>query len=79
MIKNYNVSTFRRSFSNAGKNVQVININMFVTVKNSLKNTMITKKAVKYHFKCDLCDAGYVAYMCQHLHQRIEEHKGSAV
>ena len=26
------------------KNVEVISITMFVTVKNSLKNTMITKK-----------------------------------
>ena len=29
-----------------------------------------------YYFKCDLCNAGYT---CRHLHQRIEEHKGSAV
>ena len=32
-----------------------------------------------YSFQCDLCDAGYVGYTCRHLHQRIEEHKGSAI
>ena len=30
-------------------------------------------------FKCGLCDAGYVGYTCRHLHQRIEEHEGSAI
>ena len=32
-----------------------------------------------YSFQCGLCDAGYVGYTCRHLHQRIEEHKGSAI
>ena len=32
-------------------------------------------------FKCDLdlCDVDYVGYTCQHLFQRIDEHKNSAV
>ena len=30
-------------------------------------------------FQCNLCYAGYVGYTCRHLHQRIEEHKGSAI
>ena len=34
---------------------------------------------VVHHFQCVLCDAGYVGYTCQHLYQRIEEHKGSAI
>ena len=28
-----------------------------------------------YHFKCDLCDAGYVGFTRRHLHQRVDEHK----
>ena len=30
-------------------------------------------------FKCDLCDANYIGYMCRHLHQRVEEHKHSVI
>ena len=26
-------------------------------------------------FNCDLCDAGYVAYTCGHLHNRVKGHK----
>ena len=30
-------------------------------------------------FKCHLCDANYIGYMCRHLHQRVEEHKHSVI
>ena len=31
-------------------------------------------------FKCDLCDVtDYVSYTCRHLHQRIDEDKGSVI
>jgi hypothetical protein len=30
-------------------------------------------------FKCSLCDADYVGYTTRHLHQRIAEHKFSAI
>ena len=30
-------------------------------------------------FTCDLCDADYVGYTARHLHQRIVEHKHSAI
>ena len=30
-------------------------------------------------FKCDLCDTDYIGYPTHHLHQRIEEHRASAV
>ena len=33
--------------------------------------------ATLYQFKCDLCNAGYVDDMQQHLHQCAEEHKGT--
>ena len=36
-LKSYDISTVRRSFPSAIKNVQVISINLFATVKNSLQ------------------------------------------
>ena len=32
-----------------------------------------------YQFNCDLCDTDYIGYTTRHLHQRIEEHRASAV
>ena len=43
------------------------------------KLPLVSQQCVVYSFQCGLCDAGYVGYTCQHLHQRIEEHKGSAI
>ena len=43
------------------------------------KPPLVSQQCVVYSFKCSLCDAGYVGYTCRHLHQRIEEHKGSAI
>ena len=40
---------------------------------------LVNQQCVVYNFQCNLCDAGYVGYTCRHLHQRIEEHKGSAI
>ena len=28
---------------------------------------------------CDLCDSDYIGFTAQHLHQRIVEHKNSAI
>jgi len=28
-----------------------------------------------YHFKCDLCDAGYVGFTRRHLHQHVDGHQ----
>ena len=42
------------------------------------KPPLVNQQCVAYSFKCDLCDAGY-ADTCRHLHQRIEEHKGSVI
>jgi len=41
--------------------------------------SLVNQQCMVYHFKCDLCDAGYVDYTSRHLHQRIDEYKGSAV
>ena len=43
------------------------------------KQPLVNQQCAVYHFQCGLCDAGYVGYTCRHLHQRIEEHKGSAI
>ena len=43
------------------------------------KPPLVSQQCVVYSFQCGLCDAGYVGYTCRHLHQRIEEHKGSAI
>jgi len=43
------------------------------------KPPIVNQQCVVYHFQCNLCDAGYVGYTCRHNHQRIEEHKGTAV
>ena len=43
------------------------------------KPPLVTQQCVVYSFQCGLCDTGYVGYTCRHLHQRIEEHKGSAI
>ena len=40
---------------------------------------LINKQCVVYEYKCDLCDAGYVGYTCQHLFQRINKHKHSVI
>ena len=43
------------------------------------KPLLLSQQCVVYQFKCNQCDAGYVGYTTQHLHQRIEEHKMSVV
>ena len=44
-----------------------------------IKPSIVNKQCVVYHFSCDLCDADYVGYAARHLHQRIAEHKYSAI
>ena len=46
-----------------------------------VKAPVVNNQCVVYKFKCYLYDADYVAigYTCRHLHQRIDEHKGSVV
>ena len=44
-----------------------------------IKPLIVNQQCVVYHFSCDLCDADYVGYTARHLHQRIAEHKNSAI
>ena len=44
-----------------------------------IKPSIVDKHCVVYHFSCNLCDADYVGYAARHLHQRIVEHKNSAI
>ena len=50
----------------------------YVRPKES-KPPIVNQQCVVYHFKCDLCDGGYVGYTCRRVYQCIEEHKGSAI
>ena len=44
-----------------------------------IKPSIVSQRCVVYKFACDLCDADYVGYTARHLHQRIVEHKYSAI
>ena len=44
-----------------------------------IKASIVSRQCVVYKFACDLCDADYVGYTSRHLHQRIAEHKYSAI
>ena len=43
------------------------------------KPPIVNNQCVVYKFQCDLCDTDYVGYATRHLHQRIGEHKYSAI
>ena len=43
------------------------------------KPPVVNTQYIVYLFQCDLCDANYVGYTAQHLHQRIREHRHSAI
>ena len=44
-----------------------------------IKPQIVNQQCVVYPFSCDLCGANYVGYTARHLHQRIVEHKNSAI
>ena len=44
-----------------------------------IKPSIVSQHCVVYKFACDLCDADYVGYTARHFHQRITEHKYSAI
>jgi len=41
--------------------------------------SIVSQHYVVYKLACDLCGADYVGYTARHLHQRIAEHKYSAI
>ena len=43
------------------------------------KPPLVNDHCVVYLFQCDLCEANYVGFTARHLHQRISEHKYSAI
>ena len=43
------------------------------------KPPVVSRQCVVYQLKCDLCDTDYIGYTTRHLHQRIEEHRATAV
>ena len=43
------------------------------------KEPVVSRQCVVYQFKCDLCDTDYTGYTTRRLHQRIEEHRATAV
>ena len=48
------------------------------TLSYFVQASLFNQQRVVYHYKCGLCNANYVGYMCRHLCQRFEEHKGSS-
>ena len=44
-----------------------------------IKPSIVIQHCAVYKFGCDLCDADYVGYTGRHLHERIAEHKYSAI
>ena len=48
-------------------------------VPKEIKPPIVNQQCVLYSFSCDMCDADYVGYTARHLHQRIVEHKNSAI
>ena len=44
-----------------------------------IKPPIVNQQCVVYSFTCDLCDSDYVGFTARHLHQRIVEHKYSAI
>ncbi|XP_078358572.1 uncharacterized protein LOC144643247 [Oculina patagonica] len=43
-----------------------------------VKPPVVSQQSLIYHFKCDLCDAGYVGFTRRHLHQSVDEHKNAS-
>ena len=83
----------QRSANSVKKQMQILSANIGVQIKpvfqtkkigqilalKEKKPPIVNNQCVVYKFECDLCDADYVGYTAQHLYQRINEHKYSAI
>ena len=68
--------------SNIGVQIKLVfqtkKIGQILALKEK-KPPIVNNQCLVYKFECDLCDADYVGYTGRHLHQRINEHKYSAI
>ena len=83
----------QQSANSVKKQMQILSANIGVQIKpvfqtkkigeilalKEKKPPIVNNQCVVYKFECDLCDADYVGYTARHLHQRINEHKYSAI
>ena len=53
-------------------------LSQILSVKEN-KPPIVNTQCIVYFFQCDLCDANYVGFTARHLHQRISEHRYSAI
>ena len=81
------------SANSVKKQIQVLSANIGVQIKPVFQTKKIDKllapkgkkppivqnQCVVYKFEFDMCDADYVGNTARHLHQRINEHKYSAI
>jgi len=44
-----------------------------------IKPPIVNQQCIVYSFACDLCGSDYAGFKARHLHQRIVEHKNSAI
>ena len=58
--------------------MQNLSAKIGVQIKSVFQSEKISQVLV-YKFQCDLCDTDYVGYTTRDLHQRIGEHKHSAI
>ena len=83
----------QKSANSVKKQMQILSANIGVQIKpifqtrkishilalKEKKLPIVSNQCVVYQFQCDLCDADYVGYTARYLHQRINEHKYSAI
>ena len=48
-------------------------------LEQDLKPRIVSQHCIVYKFACDLRGADYVGYTARHLHQRVAEHRYSAI
>ena len=79
-------NSVKRQMQNVSANIGVQIKPVFQTKKigqvlapKKKKPPVVNNQCAVYKFECNLCDADYVGFTTRHLHQRIHEHKYSAI